>query len=87
MDDVLEDRTIYKLTTVDNPFNPWTDWDPWYAWDRDAGYHTPSYLARIAFTSDDLSPADQSLAVQQAIDEIVRLNVTGMHRKVAEPSG
>jgi hypothetical protein len=32
--------------------------------------------------SDELSDADQFLAVQQAIDEIVRENVTGVHRKV-----
>jgi len=73
------------VTTVDNPFNPFTDWDEWDAWDRMNGYHTTSFFARIIHTSDELSEADQDLAYEQAVDEIVRENVTGMYRKVAEP--
>jgi hypothetical protein len=72
------------LTTVDNPYDPWTQWDEWFAWDAAAGYHTPGLLARVARTSDDLSEADQSLAIQQAIDEIVQENVLGIFRKVKE---
>jgi hypothetical protein len=70
------------LTTFDNPFDPFTQWDEWYAWDQNAGYHTPGLLDRISRVADDLSEADQYLAVQWAIDEIVRENVSGMHRKV-----
>ena len=70
------------LTTVDNPFNPFTHFDEWYQWDEAAGYHTTSFLARIARTSDDLSEADQELAIDLAIDEIVRENVLGLYRKV-----
>ena len=73
----------YALTTVDNPFDPFTQWDEWYAYDARHGYHTPSFLARIAFTSDDLSDADQALAIQSAIDEIVDENVLGIYRKVS----
>lgn len=75
-------RTEYLLTTFDNPFDPHTQWDQWYAWDMNAGYNTPGLLARVALTSDELSEADQALAVLDAIDEIVRENVSGMHRKV-----
>lgn len=72
----------YMLTTVDNPFSPFTQFDEWYQWDQQAGYHTPSYLARIAISSDELSDADQDLAIEAAIDEIVELNVLGVYRKV-----
>lgn len=72
----------YMLTTYDNPFDPFTQWDDWYMWDMTSGYHTPGLLARIAQTSDELSEIDQHLAIQQAVDEIVRENVSGMHRKV-----
>jgi hypothetical protein len=73
----------YMLTTVDNPFDPFTQFDEWMAYDHQLGYNTPSLLARIAKTSDELSDVDQSLAIQQAIDEIVDENVSGMHRKVS----
>lgn len=75
-------RSEYMLTTIDNPFDPFTQWDEWYAWDQTSGYHTPGLLDRIARVSDELAEVDQHLAVQQAIDEIVRENVSGMHKKV-----
>jgi hypothetical protein len=74
----------HMLTTLDNPFDPFTQWDDWYAYDEAAGYHTTSFLARIAKTSDELSEADQSLAIEDAIDEIVRENVLGIYRKVEQ---
>lgn len=70
------------LTTVDNPFDPFTQWDEWFAWDAAAGYHTPGLLARIARQSSELSEGDQHQAVQDAIDECVSMNVLGVLRKV-----
>jgi hypothetical protein len=71
------------LTTVDNPYDPFTEFDMWFAFDTRHGYGTAAFLARITQTSDDLSEADQSLAIQLAIEEIVEENVLGIYRKVA----
>ena len=76
--------TVHMLTTIDNPYNPWTNYDEWFAWDAQAGYHTPGYLARIVRSSDELSDEDQSLAIEQAIDEIIEENVLGIYKRVAE---
>lgn len=73
----------HMLTTVDNPYDPSTQFDEWYAFDVAAGYNTTAFLARIVKTSTELSDADQSAAIEDAIDEIVRENVSGVHRKVA----
>ena len=73
----------HMLTTTDNPYNPFTDWDAWYTWDKQAGYDSPSFLARIVVSSDDLSDEDQSLAIEAAIDEIIKENVTGRYKKVS----
>lgn len=70
------------LTTVDNPFDPFDQFDEWMVWDVSHGYNTCAFLARVAVVSDDLSEADQELAVELAIDEIVSENVSGMHRKL-----
>lgn len=74
----------YMLTTSDNPFNPYTQWDEWYAFDVSAGYHTSAYLARIVRSSDELSESDQSLAIKDAIDEVLEFNVTGNYVKAYE---
>ncbi len=73
----------HMLTTVDNPFDPFTQYAEWSAYDEGKGYHSASLLARVVATSDELSQADQSLAIELAIDEIVEENVLGLHRKVA----
>ena len=72
------------LTTIDNPFNPFTQWDEWKRYDEDKKYYTCSYLARIAKTSDDLSETDYNKAIDDAIEEIVSLNINGMYTKVYE---
>lgn len=74
----------YMLTTSDNPFNPYTHWDEWYAFDVGAGYHTTSYLARVARSSTELSASDQALAIKDAIDEILEYNLTGNYIKAYE---
>jgi hypothetical protein len=73
----------YMLTTVDNPFDPFTRFEEWLEYDISMGYNTAAFLARIAMVSDDLSQPDQALAIQNAIDEIVEENVSGMWRKVS----
>ena len=70
------------LTTVDNPFNPFTQFDEWQRFDEEKGYFTCEYLARIARTSDELSEADEDIAIHSAIDEIVKMNILGIYKKV-----
>jgi hypothetical protein len=70
------------LTTEDNPFDPFEEFDQWNAFDQGKGYDTCSYLARIAKSSDELSEEEQLTAVEQAIDEIIELNLTGNYKKV-----
>ena len=80
------DTTEYLLTTVDNPFNPFTQFEEWLQFDMSNGYNTLSFLDRVAKGSFELSEPDQELAVQNAIDEIARENVSGMWRKVSRNS-
>lgn len=70
------------LTTVDNPYDPFTQFPDWYAYDEASGYHTSGFLARIVKSSDELSEADQQAELDRAIDEIVEENVCGMWTKV-----
>lgn len=71
------------LTTIDNPYNPFVQFDEWFAFDVQKGYNTCAYLARIAKVSDELSEEEENYAIDEAIDEIIRLNLSGMHKKVS----
>lgn len=75
----------HLLSTIDNPYNPITDWERWFNWDATAGYHTPGLLARVVRSSPALSAADQEIAIEEAIDEIVQENVLGVFIKVPIP--
>ena len=72
------------LTTSDNPYNPFTNFDEWFAFDEQKGYHTCAYLARITKTSSNLSDADYTQEVENAIDEILKLNLTGNYVKITK---
>lgn len=72
------------LTTVDNPFDPFDSFDEWRAYDEALGHNTCAFLARVAVVSNELSQADYTLAIEQAIDQIVENNVTGVFRKVTK---
>lgn len=72
------------LTTVDNPYNPFTQWDSWYAFDTQKGYNTCGYLARVAQTSEAFPEKLEEEAIVEAIDDICRLNINGMYRKVKD---
>lgn len=84
LDELVSNESL--LTTIDNPFNPFTQWREWFAFDRGKGYNTCNYLARIVRSSDELSPLDEALAIDTAMDEIVRLNPLGIYRKVTKDS-
>jgi len=81
---VDSDGPEYMLTTVDNPFDPFTQFDEWLTYDIQMGYNTTAFLARVANVSNELSEPDQQLAIQLAIEEICEENVSGMWRKVTK---
>lgn len=75
----------YTITTIDNPFDPIEDFDSWYNFDMDKGYNTCAYLARLVFTSDSLSEAENDRAVEMAIDDIIQYDFMNIYRKVKVP--
>lgn len=75
---------LSMLSTIDNPYDPFTQYDEWFAYDEQHEHHSPSLLARVVGMSNELSDADQSFAIELAIDEIVKHNVSGVHIKVSK---
>jgi len=74
-----------RLTTTDNPYDPFSQFAEWWTEDHRLGYDTPNYLARIVRTSDELSEADNDEAIESAIDEIIKEHDGGIYKKVSAP--
>lgn len=79
-------ETRYALTTIDNPYDPFTDFVQWHLYDVEKGYNSSSYLGRIAKTSDQLSDEENALEINRAIDEILKYDFRNIYLKVADKS-
>ncbi len=73
-------NTEAMLTTEDNPYNPFTQFNEWFEFDESHGYHTCAYLDRITNTSSELSDADNEKLIELALQEALRLNITGNYK-------
>lgn len=47
------------LTTVDNPFDPFTQFNEWYVYDCDKGYNTCALLDRVMSTFGETDANDE----------------------------
>lgn len=74
------------LTTNDNPYNPFDEFALWLLFDKQKGYNTCEYLARIAQLSDDLSEKETEEEIERAMDEIIKYDPFGIYKKVTKES-
>lgn len=70
------------LTTIDNPFDPFTQYDAWLAYDEQAGYYTNEYLARIANTDPTMTDKEIGDAIDSAMNEIIAIDPIGLYIRV-----
>lgn len=70
------------LTTIDNPFDPFTEYDEWYEFDVSHGYNTCAYLDRVTDTSSNLSIEMQEEDIEKAMDDIIRYDPLMIYKKV-----
>ena len=71
------------LTTVDNPFNPFTQFDEWKQFDEEKGYNSCELLARHVYTSNELSDSDNEAAIEDGINEVVSNDPFGRYMKLS----
>ena len=75
-------ETECRLTTFDNPFDPFDDFTSWWLFDNEKGYNTCGYLDRIAHVSDDMTQKEVNEEIERAIDEIILYNPLNIYKKL-----
>lgn len=75
-------ETECRLTTFDNPFDPFDDFTSWWLFDVEQGYNTCGYLDRIAKIEDDMTQKEVNAEIERAIDEIILYNPLNIYKKV-----
>jgi len=76
----------YRLTTVDNPFDPFTQYESWLNYDHlhaveHGNVFTDQLLARFARTSDELSDFEYNEEINNAITRIMVLDPLNIYRR------
>ena len=68
-----------RLSTFDNPINPFDDFSKWYWWDTVMLHHnTCEVLDKEARTSEQFSEAENRAEIERAIDDIIAHDMTGI---------
>lgn len=73
------------LTTHDNPFDPFEQFIPWFMFDIEKGYNSCGRMMRLAHISDDLSENEIDIEIENAIDKIVKNDITNTYKKFVKP--
>jgi len=74
------------LTTIDNPYSPFSQFDEWYNFDTEKGYDCCGYIDRMKQIEKKetsyLSAEKEDQIIEEIIDEIVNTDPTGLFIKV-----
>ena len=62
------------LTTLDNPFNPFTQFDEWYDYDVTSCANSMALLSRLALTCDEFTDEENDEIIEEACDTICNLD-------------
>ena len=82
----MANKEEHMLTTLDNPYNPFTQWDEWFAFDLAKGYDTCGTLARFACTGNNLTEEENGVIIEQAMDDILDIDPYQRWIKVTKES-
>lgn len=71
-----------RISTIDNPYDPFDDFISWFMFDVEKGYYSTSKLARLSETTDDMSSKEQSEEIERAIDRLIEIDPLDIYIKV-----
>lgn len=74
--------TMFAITTIDNPYDPFDDFDSWYRFDMDKNYNSCALLDRVAYTSEQFTDIENQKELERAIDDIIKFDVLNIYKKV-----
>ena len=71
-----------RLTTFDNPYDPFEPFTLWWLFDNEKGYNTCGKLDRISHFTDDMSDKEIDEEHERAVDEIIDNDFLNIYKKV-----
>lgn len=71
-----------RLTTIDNPYDPFTQFDSWFLFDVEKGYNSCGLLARVINATPDMTDEEVDAETERAIDLIIANDFQNIYKKV-----
>jgi len=73
------------LSTIDNPHSPKEDYDMWKRWDKENGYNTEEYIARLVNMESEYDVDDEftlNILTSKVIEDILANDEIGIYRLI-----
>ena len=75
----------FGLSTTDNPFDLFENFRSWWNFDHQKGYNTSELVAATTSTTNDLGDNMEKKLLVSQLQDLVRVNASGVHRIVVRP--
>lgn len=72
----------YRLTTIDNPFDPFEQFNDWYLYDMGKGYNTCEILSRMSADTSELTEEEAEEENLRAINDVLAHDPYGLYIRV-----
>lgn len=66
-----DDDDDFIVTTLDNPWNPFTQWDEWLAFDQACGYDTNGTVARFVYSGNNLTEGQNTDLYEEGVQRLM----------------
>lgn len=74
----------YFLTTIDNPFDYFTDFKNWYNFDAVVmGYHTCETIDRLTYTDETMTQQEVNEEIKDIVDKFLDIDISGMYKRIS----
>ena len=80
----MSNEPQFGITTIDNPYDYFTQFRQWYLYDVEKGYNTCERLSKLAKISQDMTQKEEIEAAEKAIDKLIELDFLQIYRKVTK---
>lgn len=78
----MDENEEYLITTIDNPWNPFTHPNEWSAFDREHGYNTREKLATYILSTDDLGDNEKEADISFGQKLFLDADILGIYIRV-----
>lgn len=72
----------FRLTTSDNPYDPFDQFTQWLLFDKEKGYDTCELIDRLSNFRDDMSEKEIDEEHERIIDQIIENDPSNIYKKV-----